>query len=91
MSKLTIADLEAVNSKFMDRLDALVEEMVAPLVGRQLKAIRAFKEHSDGRYIEHEITVTVADGFMNHDGVITLRGTYSHPHSGKPMETEISV
>lgn len=91
MNKFTVAELEGVNEKFMDRLDALVEEMVSPLIGRQLKAVRAFKERSDGSYIEHEIVITVVGGFMNGDGAITLRGTYPHPHSGKLVETEISV
>ena len=91
MDKLTIAEFEAVNQKFMERMEALVVETVAPLIGRQVKAVRAFKERSDGSYIDHEIVITVVDGFVNHDGDITLRGTYPHPHSGKPMETEISL
>jgi len=90
-SNITIADLDTVNADFEVRLAGLVRETVTPLVGRQLKSVRAFKESSDGSYVEHEITVTVTGGFMNGDGGISLEGTYPHPLSGKPMNTEISV
>ncbi len=90
-SNITIADLDTVNADFEVRLAGLVRETVTPLVGRQLKVVRAFKESSDGSYVEHEVTVTVTGGFMNGDGWISLEGTYPHPHSGKPMNTEISV
>lgn len=88
---ITIAGLAAVNADFEVRLAGLVGNIVTPLVGRQLKTVRFFKESSDGSYIEHEIIVTVTGGFMNGDGGITLEGTYPHPHSGKPMDAEISV
>jgi hypothetical protein len=91
MDIITITELEGVNRKFMDRLDALVGEIVSPMIGRGVKVVRAFKERSDGSYIDHEVIVTVNDGFMNDNGEITLRGTYPHPHNGKPIETEINV
>jgi hypothetical protein len=94
MEPITATEHETLVENFRDGMNALmdkfVEDTVAPLRGRTLRAIRKFKEPVTGEFKEHEITVTVTDAHLGYDWELVLVGTNPHPHSGHLVETGVS-
>ena len=80
--------LEGFNELVNTAMDRLIDETVAPLRGRTVTTIRKFKDPT-GEFKEHTVTVVIEGGRLDYDGGLVLIGTYPHPHSGKPVGTDI--
>ena len=93
MSIISHQDLEPVQSDFRQRLwaaqDALCEEIVAGLEGRQVLIERKFKG-PDGEFGLHEVAMAVTGARIGYDDELILIGTYAHPVNGRLQETEFT-
>ena len=94
MSKIDVQDLALLQESFRQRLwaagEALCEEIVSGLDGRQIQVIRMLKGPG-GLLTRHEVDVTVTAARIAYDDELILIGTFTHPLSGKPQDIEVST
>lgn len=94
MNPITADEHEILVENFREgmntMMDKFVEDYVAPLRGRTVRAVRKFKEPATGEFRQHEITVTVTGAHLGHDWELVLVGTYPHPFTGQLVETGVS-
>jgi hypothetical protein len=65
----------------------LLQERVAPLVGKTVKIERTLKDPVSGAKIQHELDATITGAQWSYDDGIDFTVNYIHPYTGKVMET----
>ena len=94
-SIITAEELDTANDGFYKRLHEmrarLVQESIAPLLGRGCTTTRKLKDPVTHEFKDHQVVVTVTGGGVGYDDDLQLEGTYVHPHSGKIVETVIDA
>ena len=66
----------------------LLQERVAPLVGKTLKIERTLKGPVSGDKGLHILEATIVGAQWTYEDGIDFKVTYVHPHTGKTVETE---
>ena len=66
----------------------LLQEQVAPLVGKTVEILRFLKDPETGDKVQHELASTITGAQWTHDDGIDFTVTYVHPYTGKVVETE---
>ena len=94
-STITAEELGTANDSFYERLhemrDRLVQEAIAPLLGRGYTTIRKLKDPATHEFKEHQVVITITGGGTGYDEGLQLEGTYVHPFTGRIVETVIDV
>lgn len=80
-----ISDTHEALSQFRERL---LQEQVAPLVGKTLKIERTLKDPVSGDKGRHLLEATIVGAQWSYEDSINFKVTYVHPHTGKTVETE---
>jgi len=92
MSIINHPDLAHLQEDFQERLyafqEGLCKEIVSRLEGRQVLVERRLK-NTEGGWEPFEVAVTVTDARIGHEDEIILGGTYTHPLTGRIIETEV--
>jgi len=92
MSIINHPDLAHLQKDFQERLfafqEGLCKEITASLEGRQVLVERRLR-NTEGEYVPFEVAVTVTDARIGYDDEIILGGTYTHPLTGRIIETEV--
>jgi hypothetical protein len=92
MSIINHPDLAHLQEDFQERLyafqEGLCKEITASLEGRQVLVERNLK-NTEGGWEPFVVTVTVTDARIGYDDEIILVGTYTHPLTGRIIETEV--
>jgi hypothetical protein len=92
MSIINHPDLAHLQEDFQERLfafqEGLCKEIVSRLEGRQVIVKRNLKNAAGG-WEPFEVTVTVTDARIGYDNGAILGGTYTHPLTGRIIETEV--
>jgi len=92
MSIINHPDLAHLQEDFQERLfafqEGLCKEIVSRLEGRQVLVERRLK-NTEGGWEPFEVAVTVTDAHIGHEDEIILGGTYTHPLTGRIIETEV--
>ena len=90
----TITDAEH-DDFFTDTLDdlhnfkiKLLQERVAPLVGKVMLIERTLKDPVSGDKGRHILDATITGAQWTYEDGIKFKVTYVHPHTGKVTETE---
>ena len=78
---VTLDDLHNIKIK-------LLQERVAPLVGKTLKIERTLKDPVSGDKGLHILEATIVGAQWTYEDGIDFKVTYVHPHTGKTVETE---
>ena len=66
----------------------LLQERVAPLVGKTVQILRFLKDPETGDKRRHDLAATITGAQWTHDDSIDFTVTYVHPYTGKVTETE---
>lgn len=66
----------------------LLQERVAPLVGKTVQILRFLKDPVSEAKIQHDLDATITGAQWTHDDGIDFTVTYVHPYTGKVVETE---
>ena len=66
----------------------LLQERVAPLVGKVMLIERTLKDPISGDKRRHILDATITGAQWTYEDGIDLKVTYVHPHTGKTVETE---
>ena len=66
----------------------LLQERVAPLVGKVMLIERTLKDPISGDKRQHILDATITGAQWTYEDGIDLKVTYVHPHTGKTVETE---
>ena len=66
----------------------LLQERVAPLVGKTVEILRFLKDPVSEAKIQHDLDATITGAQWTHDDGIDFTVTYVHPYTGKVVETE---
>ena len=66
----------------------ILEDQVAPLVGKVMKIERNLKDPATGQFHEVALDATITGARWGYDDDIFFKVTYVHPYTGKTMETE---
>ena len=66
----------------------LLQEQVAPLVGKVMKIERFFKDPVSGDKSWHVLDATITGARWTYDDGIDFKVTYVHPFTGETMATE---
>ena len=66
----------------------LLQEQVAPLVGKTVQILRFLKDPVSEAKIQHDLDATITGAQWTHDDGIDFTVTYVHPYTGKVVETE---
>jgi hypothetical protein len=92
MSIINHPDLAHLQKDFQERLyafqEGLCKEIIASLEGRQVIVERHLKS-AVGGFAWTLVTVTLTDARIGYDDEIILGGTYTHPLTGRIIETEV--
>ena len=66
----------------------LLQERVAPLVGKVMLIERTLKDPISGDKRRHILDATIIGAQWTYEDGIDFKVTYVHPHTGKTVETE---
>ena len=69
----------------------LLQERVAPLVGKVMLIERTLKDPVSGDKGLHILEATIVGAQWTYEDGIDFKVTYVHPHTGKTVETEEST
>ena len=72
-------------SQFRERL---LQDQVAPLVGKTVKIERDLKDPASGLRSFHILEATIVGAEWTYEDGIEFKVTYVHPFTGKVMETK---
>jgi hypothetical protein len=80
---------EAFRRRLWAAQEALCEEVVRTLDGQLISVSRKFNSPQDG-WVLREVEVRVTDARLGWEDDLVLVGTFAHPFTGLPTETEIN-
>ena len=91
-NKITDGDIDGFITDTLDDLHnfkiKLLQERVAPLVGKVMLIERTLKDPVSGDKRRHILDATIIGAQWTYEHGIDLKVTYVHPYTGKTVETE---
>ena len=89
---ITDGDIDGFITDTLDDLHnfkiKLLQERVAPLVGKVMLIERTLKDPISGDKSRHILEATITGAQWTYEDGIDFKVTYIHPHTGKTVETE---
>lgn len=89
---ITDTDLDTFVGGTLDALQdfrtKILQEQVAPLVGKTMMIARDLKDPISGFRSHHTLQATIVGADWTYEDGIDLKVTYVHPFTGKTMETK---
>ena len=91
-NKITDGEIDGFITDTLDDLHnfkiKLLQERVAPLVGKVMLIERTLKDPISGDKSRHILDATIVGAQWSYEDSIKFKVTYVHPHTGKTVETE---
>jgi hypothetical protein len=69
----------------------LLQERVAPLVGKTVQILRFLKDPATGDKVQHDLDATITGAQWTYEDGIDFTVTYIHPYTGKVTETGVGA